>query len=1038
MTISDLSIRRPVFAVMLMAGIILFGVIGFGRMGVSQYPQVDFPVVSVTTVLQGAAPEVMETDVSEVMEEAVSSIEGIRSLTSTSVQGSSIVQIEFELTRSIDVAIQDVRDKVGAAARLLPRDIEPPIIQKVNPQDQPIMWLTLFGTRSLQEMTDYAEEVLKPEFQTVQGVGEIIIGGGRKRYIRVWVDAGKLEAYRLAADDVISALQRQHLEVPAGRLESRAIEFNVRTEGEAPTVTELSNIIVTYQNGAPLYLHEVAYVEDGLADRRTIARYNGLPAVGFGIRKQRGANTVAVAQGVLAKMEEQKPLLPQGLSLDTAFNSAVFIEESVKEVQFTLLMAVLLTAAVSMIFLGSVRSTVIISLAIPTSLLGAFLVMYFADFTLNTMTLLALSLSVGIVVDDAILVLENIYRRQEEGESRMTAAVEGTRQVGFAAMAATIAVVAIFLPVAFMSGIIGRFFYEFGVTVSVSVLFSLLVALTLTPMLCSRFLAASTKESWFFRAVDRAYDALARRYRQILGWVVVHRWSTIAIGLAVFAFGFMLLPYIGKEFVPAQDQSIFAVSIETPVGSSVDYTDDRLRRCEQTLTSHPEVRGYLAAVGVGGSTSGGGVNKAIMFVSMWPAKQRQVSQQQLIEILRRELATIPGLKALVLDFSQVGFAASRGYPIEFYLRGPNLDKLSGYSEAIMADMKGIDGVVDVDNDYEVGMPEAQVIPNRAKAADLGVDMAAVGRTVNALVGGLDVTKFKDKGKRYDIRMRLVAGQRTRPDDIGQLLVRNDRGDLVRIRDIAEIRERPSLQVISRRDRQRAVTVYSGLRPGTSQSDVVGKIQSSATKILPEGYSLGFSGSTKTFQESFQSLIFALWLGILVAYMVLGAQFNHFMHPFTVLVALPFSFTGALFALFLTRQTLNIFSMIGLILLMGLVKKNSIILVDFTNQMRAQGLSREEALLKACPIRLRPILMTSFATIVAAIPACLALGPGAETRVPMGFAVLGGMIFSTGLTLLVVPAVYTILDDVAAFSLRFIHHEPHEKPALRMEPGPAEP
>lgn len=1026
MTLSEISIKNAVFAVMLMGMMVVFGYLGFLRMGVSQYPDVEFPIVTVSTTLKGAAPEVIESDITEVVEDAVSSVEGIRSISSTSVQGVSAVQIEFELNRDIDLALQDVRDKVGGSLRRLPRDIDPPLVSKVNPQDRPIMWLGLAGQRPLQELSDYADEVLKQQIQTIQGVGEVIIGGSRVRTIRIWADAKKMEAYRLSADDLINALSRQHIELPGGRIESQAIEFNVRTVGEAVTVDDLSRLIVRYENNSPIFLSQVAYLEDGLADRRTVARVDGLPSVGIGIRKQRGANEVAVADAIKSRLPEFQKGLPDGMKLGINYDGSRFIKEAIEELEFTLLLAVLFTGIVTLFFLGSVRSTIIIALAIPTSIVGTFGVAYFLNFTLNTMTLLALSLSVGVVVDDAILVLENIFRHREQGEDKRQAALLGSREITFAAMAATIAVIAIFLPVAFMQGIIGRFFFEFGVTVSVAVLLSLLVALTLTPMLCSRFLSRTESRFQIFKKTDAFYDRLSEWYRHVLPFTIRHRWIVVIAAGCIFLLSFWLLALIPKEFVPSQDQSRFMINLETPVGSSVEYTNEMLMKCEQVLLALPEVKTYFAAVGIGGAERG--VNKAILFVTMTPKNERKRSQGEILSYLRKELNTIPGVRAIPFDLSQSGFTAQRGFPVEFAIRGPNLDTLHEESEKLMDGMKDIPGVLDIDSDFELGMPEVRVEPDRKKAADLGVDMATIGTTVNALIGGVDVAKFKDRGKRYDIRLRLVAQQRETPADIGSVLIRSRNGQLVPLRDIADIEERPSLQVISRKDRQRAISVFANLVPGTDQQAVLKKISDLADRTLPDGYRISFTGSSQAFGESFRSLLFALLLGILIAYMVLGSQFNHFIHPFTVLVALPFSFTGAIVALYFTGNSVNIFSMIGLILLMGLVKKNSIILVDFTNQIRAAGTERTEALLHACPIRLRPILMTSISTIVGALPACLALGPGSESRMPMGIAVIGGMVVSTFLTLFVVPSVYTILDDATNWVRHFFQAR-KEQPAL---------
>ncbi|HZN05115.1 MAG TPA: efflux RND transporter permease subunit, partial [Candidatus Polarisedimenticolia bacterium] len=950
MTLSDLSIKNHVFAWMLMAALILFGAIGYARLGVSQNPDIDFPVINVSVTLEGAAPEVMETDVIEPLEDAVVAVEGIKGISSTARQGRASIVVEFDLKRDIDLALQDVQTRVAQSARLLPREIDPPVITKTNPEDQPILWLNLSGDRPPGALADYIRNVLKPRFQTLPGVGEITLGGYLERNIRVWLDARRLEQFSLTADDVTRAIQAQHVEVPAGRIETGDREMNVRAEGEAIDVAAFSALVVATKDGAPVHLSDVAVVEDGLEDRRRMARAVGLPALGMGIRKQRGANAVEVAHLVKDRLREVQATLPEGMILAVNFDGTEVVEEAIHEIQFSLLLAALLTGVVCWLFLGSWSSTVNVLLAIPTSVIGTFLCMYFFGFTLNTFTVLGLSLSVGIVVDDAIMVLENIYRHRELGQSRLEAALVGAREITFAAMAATAAIVAVFLPVAFMSGIIGRFFFEFGVTISVAVLLSLLEALTLTPMRCSRFLETGARAGGFGARIDRLFARLASGYRSWLGPALRHRGWVLTGAAAVFALSLGVLFVINREFVPSQDLSRFMVRMQTPVGSSIDYTDRLTRQAEAFLMSRPEVYRYFAVVGGFGGGGGGEVNNSMAFVTLKPKGERPVdpqagrrlSTQAFMDVARKELGAIPGLKVTMQDLSQQGFSAQRGFPVELSVRGPDWDQLARHATTLMERMRATGQVTDVDTDYQVGMPEVKVIPDRRRAADLGISMASIGSTVNTLIGGARVARFKDGGRRYDIRVRLQADQRQNPDDIRRLLLRTPSGGLVRLGDIVQIVERPTLQVITHRDRQRAIGVFANLAAGASQATVLKDIERLGREVLPDGYTLAFSGSAQAFQESFRSLLFALGMGLIVAYMILASQFNAFSHPITVLLALPFSASGALFALYLGGQSLNIYSMIGLILLMGIAKKNSIILVDYTNQMRRQGLDRDAA------------------------------------------------------------------------------------------------
>ncbi|MBI5369437.1 MAG: efflux RND transporter permease subunit [Planctomycetes bacterium] len=1006
MTLSDASIKNPVFAWMLMAALVLLGGIGFSRLGVSQMPDVDFPVVTVSVTLEGAAPEILETDVVDFIEDAVMTVEGVREVSSSCKSGSASVTVEFNLGRNIDAALQDVQTKIAQAQRRLPRDMDPPVVTKTNPEDQPIMWVALSGGRPPQELADLVRFQLKDRLQTVPGVGEVMMGGYLDRNVRIWLDLDGLDAYRVTVGEVLAALQREHLEVPAGRIETSAREVNVRVEGEALSLDELRNLAVAHRGGRPIYLREVAVVQDGFEDVRRIARYMGMPSQGMGIKKRRGANAVEVARGVRARVAELTATLPADLQLVVVFDSTAYIEESISEIEFTLVLSVIITAVVCWLFLGSWSSTTNILLAIPTSIIGTFGAMYFLGFTLNTFTLLALSLSVGIVVDDAIMVMENIVRHAEGGKDRVRAATDGTRQIAFAAMAATAAIIAIFLPVAFMKGIIGVFLFQFGITLSVSVALSLLEALTLTPSRCAQFLNVNERTSGVGATADRVFARLSRAYLASLRWVLGHRVTVCATAAALFVASLFITTRLNKEFVPSQDQSRFLVRIMTPVGSSIEATDALMRRCEEFCMGRPGVNKVFGSVGGFG---GGDINTGVLFVTLVPRAQREKSMIEMIGEFRTGLNRIPGVEAKVQDLSQSGLSAQRGFPIEYSIRGPELDKLAELSRQIMDGMKESGLCVDVDTDYLIGQPEAKVRPDRAKAADLGVDMAEIGTTVNALIGGVRVGKFKARGRRYDIRARLLRGQRVRPEDLKRLWVRNRGGDLIQMSDMVEVVERPTLQVIQRRARQRAVAVFGNVAPGKSQAAALDAVEQIGRELLPEGYTITATGNAATFRDSGAGYGFAIGLGLAIAYMILASQFNSFLHPVTILLALPFSVTGALVALWLGGVSINMYSMLGIVLLMGIVKKNSILLVDYTNQVRAGGAERDAALLEACPVRLRPILMTSMSTIAGALPGALAVGPGGEVRIPMCLAVIGGVMVSTVLTLVVVPAFYSLSD-----------------------------
>jgi multidrug efflux pump len=1008
MNLTDVCVKKPVLAWMLMAATIVFGVVAARRIGISQFPDVDFPTISVSVAWEGAAPEVMENDVVEILEEALVQVEGMRSITSYSRQGSASITLELDISRNVDFALQDVQAKVSQAQRRLPRDIDPPIISKSNPEDQPIMFISLAGPFPQRVLSDYVRYSLKEKLQTIPGVGEITMMGAQDRNVRIWLDATKLDEKSLTVRDVITALQREHVELPAGRLETRGREMNVRVLGEALDLDTLRQIVIREVDGSPIYIGDVALVEDGFEDIRRVARADGIQAQGVGIRKQRGANAVAVAKAARRALADFQKTLPEGMTVSVTMDSTKFIEDSVKEIQFELILSVLLTALVCWMFLGSLSSTLNVILAIPMSLMGTIAIIYFLGFTFNTFTLLGMALAVGIVVDDAIMVMENIFRHREGGKGLVQAALDGTHEIAFAALAATLAVVAIFVPVVFMKGVIGRFFLQFGVTLCLAVLLSYVEAVTLAPARCSQFLRTSREgRSRLGLIVDKSFRWLERTYSKVLKGGLKRPVIILTLALLLFGVALVVLRSLPAEFVPSQDLSRILVRFQTAVGSDITETDKLMQKAESAVAAHPEVIRIFSFVG---GMGGSGVNMGNIFVTLDEPGKRKMTQAQFSALLRRELNSIPGIRAVIQDMSQQGFTAQRGFPVEFSVRGSNWDQLVELSQQTITKLQASGLVVDLDTDYQLGMPELRVEPDRAVAADIGVSIDDVATTLNALVGGIRVGKYSSGGRRIDVRLKLLASQRSRPEDIAQMKVRTRSGELVPVSSLVTYKEQPALQAITRRDRERAISLYANVAPGHSQDEAIRYVESLGTG-LPVGYRIVLGGASVAFRESMSSLVFALFLGVLIAYMILGSQFNSFKDPLTVITILPLSIAGAAFALLLTGRSLNIFSMIGLLLLLGIVKKNSIILVDYANAFKAQGFSAREAMEKAGPIRLRPILMTATATMMAAVPPALGLGPGAEIRMPMAIAVIGGLVLSTLLSLVVVPAFYVIADRI---------------------------
>ena len=1010
-----------------MTAMIVFGAISFLRLGVSQMPDIDFPVLNIGLTYEGAAPAVIEADLVDPIESRVISVEGVKEIRSTIRQGSANVQMEFEINRNIDSALQEVQ---AALSQLkLPPEIDPPIIRKTNPEDDPILTIGLQTKQGIREAIRFVDLTLVDQFQTIEGVGGADVSGFSIRNLRIWVDNAKLKKNLLTVLDVATAIQQGHTELAAGYIEDAKKSTNVRAMGEGVNPEEVGNLWIRSRGGEViqepiLRVRDVASVQDGLTDIRRIARVNGVDGLAIGIRKQRGSNEVDVAKAVYAKVDELNKTLPDGYKLQINADYSRATKQIVETTTHKLAMAAFATAIICFLFLGTFSSVINVLLSIPTSILGTFIVLYFAGFTLNLFTLLALALAISIVVDDAIMMLENIIRHFKMGKSRKLAASDGAAEIWLAALAATIAVVAIFLPVVFMRGIIGKFFFQFGITISTAVLLSLLEAITLTPMRCSQMMKRGDDTGWLVTRTARWFGALGKLYRRSLRVALNWRWSVLALSTALFVLSIFLFGFLRKEFVPASDQNLVFFSLQTPPGSSLTETDQTAHLVEDWVKSRPEVERYFVSVGANGGS--GAVNNAFIAVTLVDKDKRSIGHLDFMQMAREKFKGVKGLKLNARDASSRGLTAGRSYPIAFNIRGPDYEVLKTKSAEISKQLQATGLVADIDTDYKEGQPELRLTPMRAEAAHYGVSMDAIAKTVSAAIGGLRQGQFTNDGRRYDIRISLSPDERMTADQVSQLQVRNYASGLTPLTKLVDMKTVSTQQSITRINRSRSVSVFGSLMPGRSQGDALKAAQEISQKILPTGYSFHLEGAAQTFDESFGSLYFSLALGVLVAYMVLASQFNSFLQPISILLALPFSISGAFMALFICNQSLNLYSMIGILLLMGIAKKNSILLVEFTNKVRAGEAVEEEgegshhqlgqkvedvneAQLIACPVRLRPILMTSVATMAAALPLAIDHGPGSETRIPMGLAIIGGTLISTLFTLYVVPCAYSVLS-----------------------------
>lgn len=1009
MNLTALSIRRPVFAVMAIGALVVLGLISWGRIGVDMFPKVDFPYVVISTTLEGASPDTVETEITEVIEEAVNTVSGIQSLQSTSTEGLSRVMVEFKLSENADVKAQDVRDRVATVIRDLPTDADPPVVQKVDPDADPILSLMIAGDQDIAAITTYADRIVKPRIERIPGVGSVTLVGGREREIRIWLDAVRLRAYEVTAEDVIAAIRREHAEIPGGRLEQSGggFEFSVKTAGEVTRVEDFAKLVVAYRpNGTPTRLGDVATVEDGLKDERTYAELNGKAGVSLDIRRQSGQNTLQVAKAVKAEIARMQASLPPGIAMSVAKDISIFIEDSANDVFHDIYVAIGLVTLITFAFLLNIRATGIVSLAIPTSLISTFFLFYVADFTINMQTLMALSLAVGLVVDDAIVVLEAIYRKIEEGMPPAEAAVKGTEEVGEAVLAGTLSVVAVFVPIAFMEGMVGKFLYEYGLAIAFSVMVSLLVSLTLTPLMCARFLHHEDRRSRLTQAIEKQHLRLEAFYSRVIRWAVGHA-KTVSLIAAVTLFaGFGIAMTIPGDFFSKADRSEFLGSVDLPYGTGIEAAKDAGRRAAAAIRKLDHVTDVFFTIGASGDQR---INQVALYVALTRKNQRTPDQFEIMEVARKAVvAVVP--EATYVAMYMVPWVQGGGFQrdISYVIEGPNLDVLREKGDAIVAQMRASPLFADSRTSFEAGKPEARFIIDRDRAGDLSVPIRSLATTIRAMVGGVEAGSFQSDGERFDVRVRLQEDQRDDISKLSLIQVRAADGVVVDVPNVAEITIAEGPAQIDRRNRSRSIMVSANLPAGRP----LGPSSAALERIikdtgLPEGYRLVAAGQSERAAEAVAALGFAFLLAILALYMVLASEFNSFSQPLIMMLAAPLSFFGAFLTLKISGLPLSMFANIGLIALMGLVLKNGILLVDYANTKRSTDTSPRDAMIEAGITRLRPVLMTALAMSAGMLPAVFADSQGAEMRAPMAVLIVGGILSSTVLTLVVVPSIYVM-------------------------------
>jgi len=1028
MFLSDLSIKQPVFATMMMAALAVLGLVSYRQLNVDQFPDIEFPIVTVTTQYAGASPETVEREVTKKIEEAINTVEGIKHVESTSQEGLSNIVIFFRLEVSTQVASQDIRGKVASIRGELPREIEEPIVQRIDPNAMPIVSLAVNAPGlDPRAATELADKLIKRRLETVPGVGAVNLVGESTREIQVVVDRSRLEAYHLSLAQVVDALRSENIDYPAGSTDRGASEAIVRVAARGRSALDIERIPVKRAGDATLYVRDVAQVLDGVEEPKNLALLDLRPALALDVLKQSGANTVAVADGVRAAAARLDGELPAGVSLQVVRDDSTFIRDSIHDVNTTMIIGGLLTVLIVFLFLNSWRSTVITGLTLPISVISAFTVMKVFGFTINVMTLMGLSLAIGMLIDDAIVVRENIVRHLQRGKDHFQAAREGTAEIGLAVMATTFTIVAVFIPVAFMGGLVGRFFYEFGITVAAAVLVSLFVSFTLDPMLSSRWVDPDVEHegepghegNWLHRglsAFNRWFDDLHVKYERWLGWALDHRLTVLAVAVLTFVGSFPILGALGGDFMPDFNRGEYQIAIKATPGATLRETGERAREVVRRLQTLPDIEYTYTTIGESGTTYRP-VTEGTIFVKLRDSKGKSFSQ-----VLREARQAIEDLPGLTFGLFEAGPFGQK--PIQISVRGADVDELDRISRELVQAMQRTPGIADVETSLEKSKPELKLRVDRARANDLEMKAGAIGTTLRAAVAGEVATVIEDeKGESHDVRVRLRADQRRFADDLLELTVPSDRDDpfrdkvLVPLREVATAEEATSASTIRRKDLQREVRV-SANPDGRSLGEISADIERAAAAIrLPPGYDIVHGGDTEELKDMFANMFQALFLAVVFIYLILASQFASFTHPLSIMLSLPLSLVGVALALLFTGDNLNIMSMIGLIMLMGLVTKNAILLVDFANQGRREGLGRREALLRAGATRLRPIVMTTLAMIFGMLPLALAIGAGAEMRAPMARAVIGGLITSTLLTLLVVPVVYTYLDGFGPQTVR---------------------
>jgi multidrug efflux pump len=1008
MILSDVCIRRPVLATVLSLVVALIGLVAYARLAVREYPNIDPPVVTVDTRYPGASAEIVETQIAQVLEESLAGIEGVRFITSVNRQEQSQITVTFRLGRAPDAAAADVRDRVSRVRNKLPQEIDEPLIQKVEADAQPIIYLAFYSDRhSALEITDHADRHVKDQLQTLPGVAEARLFGDRRYAMRVWLDPERLAAFSVTPQDVEAALRSQNVEVPSGRIESVAREFTVLSETDLRTPAQFENLIIRRDRGYLVRLKDVGRASLGALDERRVARYRGNLTIALGVVKQATANPLDVSLALRREMPRVLATLPEGMKAEIAYDKSEFIEASIKNVRTTVGEAVVLVVAIIFVFLRSFRATLIPLVTIPVSLLGAAALMYALGFSINTLTLLAMVLAIGLVVDDAIVVLENIHRHIENGLSPIEAGFRGAKEIGFAVVAMTLTLAAVYIPIGLMEGTTGRLFTEFAWALAGAVLVSGFVALTLSPMMCSRMLSRETHANRVSTAVGEAIDRLIALYRRSLGYALERRAVVLGIGAAVALGGGALFTQLRSELAPFEDQGVVVTVVVAPEGATIGYTASYIRDIEEIYRTVPEVNRYFVVAGFPTVAQG------IAFVRTVPWEKRKRTQFQIAQSVAPSLFAIPGVLAFPVHAPPLG-QNIRSKPVEFVvLTSQSYEALAGMMDALMARARTYPGLINVESDLKLNAPQIRINVDRDKAAEIGVDVEAIGRTLETMLGGRQVTRFKREGKQYDVVVQVGDLDRRNPDDLSRIHVRARSGEMVPLSGLVRLEERVAPQSLNHFNQLRSATLTATLAPGFTLGDALAFLEKSADQVLPPTARIDYGGQSREFKESSAGLTMTFALALAFIYLVLAGQFESFTDPFIIMLTVPFSMAGALLALKLAGGTLNIYSQVGLVTLIGLITKHGILIVEFANQIRDKGTGTVAAVIESAALRLRPILMTTGAMVLGAVPLALASGAGAESRRQIGWVIVGGLLVGTLFTLYVVPAVYTLVKRARA-------------------------